>query len=196
VKATVRWLRANAAKYGLDPNHIGAWGQSAGGWMANMLGATGNQQTIFDDPSLGNADQPSAVQAVVSWFGPSDFGTMDQQAKAVTACGSQAQVHGTADSPESRWLGAAVDTSDQTASTNLSSYLAGDKTLPAWYLAHGDSDCLVPGGQSAELADALKAAGADPTYVVLTGAGHGDPAFDATQLTPTIDFLKKALAAQ
>ena len=59
VKAAVRWLRANAAQYGLDPNNIGAWGQSAGGWMANMLGATGDQQTIFDDPALGNADQSS-----------------------------------------------------------------------------------------------------------------------------------------
>ena len=195
VKAAVRWLRANAAQYGLDPNHIGAWGQSAGGWMANMLGATGDQKTIFDDPALGNADQSSAVQAVVSWFGPSDFGTMDEQAKAVTACGSQAQVHGTADSPESRWLGAAVDTSDQTASTNLSNYLTSASTIPAWYFAHGDSDCLVPGGQSTELADALKAAGADPTVVVLPGAGHADPAFDSTQLTPTIEFLKAKLAA-
>lgn len=195
VKAAVRWLRANAAQYGLDPNHIGAWGQSAGGWMTNMLGATGDQQTIFDDPALGNADQSSAVQAVVSWFGPSDFGTMDEQAQAVTACDSQAQVHGTADSPESRWLGEAVSTSDKTASTNLSSYFTEASALPAWYLAHGDSDCLVPGGQSAELADALKASGADPTYVVLQGAGHMDPAFDSTQLAPTIDFLKANLAA-
>ncbi len=62
--------------------------------------------------------------------------------------------------------------------------------LPAWYLAHGDSDCLVPAGQSAELKAALDEASADSTYVVLEGAGHMDQAFDSTQLQPTIDFLK------
>jgi len=194
VKAAVRWLRAHATQYGFDTTRFAAWGQSAGGWMANMLGATGDQKTIFDDASLGNADQSSAVQAVVSWFGPTDFATMDAQAKAVTACGSRSQVHGTADSPESRWLGGAVSTSSQTASTNISSYLATATTLPAWYFAHGDSDCNVPGGQSAELDAALKKAGAAETSVVLKGAGHADPMFDQTQVEPTIAFLKKALA--
>ena len=194
VKAAVRWLRAHAAEYGFDTAKFAAWGQSAGGWMANMLGATGDQKTIFDDASLGNADQSSAVQAVVSWFGPTNFATMDAQAKEVTACGSRSQVHGTADSPESRWLGGAADTSSQTASTNISSYLAGATTLPAWYLAHGDSDCNVPGGQSAELDAALQKAGATQTYVVLEGAGHADPMFDQTQLQPTIAFLTTVLA--
>lgn len=194
VKAAVRWLRAHAAEYGFDTAKFAAWGQSAGGWMANMLGATGDQKTIFDDAALGNADQSSAVQAVVSWFGPTNFATMDAQAKEVTACGSRSQVHGSADSPESRWLGGAVDTSSQTASTNISSYLAGATTLPAWYLAHGDSDCNVPGGQSAELDAALQKAGATQTYVVLEGAGHADPMFDQTQLQPTIAFLTTVLA--
>lgn len=67
VKAAVRWLRANATQYGLDADKFAAWGQSAGGWMATMLGVTGDQATIFDDDSLGNPDQSDAVQAVVSW---------------------------------------------------------------------------------------------------------------------------------
>ena len=57
------------------------------------------------------------------------------------------------------------------------------------------SDCLVPGGQSAQLNDALEAAGATVTYEVLEGAGHMDPAFDSTQLAPTVDFLEQALDA-
>lgn len=194
VKAAVRWLRANAATYGLDPDNIGAWGQSAGGWFANMLGATGDQATVFDDDTLGNADQSSAVQAVVSWFGPTDFATMDEQAAETNCPAGQAQVHGTADSPESLWLGEAVDSSPAAEQTDISSYVADAEVLPAWYLAHGDSDCLVPGGQSAELNDALEAAGATVTYNVLEGAGHMDPAFDSTQLTPTVDFLEQALA--
>lgn len=190
VKAAVRYLRANAAEHNINPDEIAAWGQSAGGYLANLLGATGDQETIFDNDELGNADQSSAVQAVVSWFGPSNFATMDEQAAGVTACAGQAQSHGTADSPESLWLGEAVNTSDQTESTDLTAYVSKASTLPAWYLAHGDSDCLVPGGQSAELQEALDAAGADSTYVVLEGAGHMDQAFDSTQLQPTIDFLK------
>lgn len=191
-KAAIRWLRANASQYNLNPDEIGVWGQSAGGYLANLVGATGDQATIFDDDSLGNADVSSAVQAVVSWFGPSDFGTMDDQ----LACGAQSQTHGDASSPESAWLGEPVSSSDTTATTNLASYVATSTALPAWYLAHGDSDCLVPGGQSAELADAITAAGGNATYVVLKGAGHADPAFDSTQLDPTIAFLKEQLAGQ
>ena len=195
VKAAVRWLRANAATYGLDPEHVGAWGQSAGGWFANMLGATGDQATVFDDDALGNADESSAVQAVVSWFGPTDFATMDEQAAETNCPAGQAQVHGTADSPESLWLGEAVDTSPATEQTDITAYVADAEVLPSWYLAHGDSDCLVPGGQSAQLNDALEAAGATVTYEVLEGAGHMDPAFDSTQLAPTVDFLEQALDA-
>ena len=195
VKAAVRWLRANAATYGLDPDHVGAFGQSAGGWMANMLGATGDQATVFDDGDLGNEDQSSAVQAVVSWFGPTDFATMDEQAAESQCPAGQSQVHGTADSPESAWLGEAVATSALAEQTDISAYLAEAETLPAWYLAHGDADCNVPGGQSTELADALDAAGADVTYVVLPGAGHMDPAFDSEQLEPTLNFLAERLQA-
>jgi acetyl esterase/lipase len=68
-KAAVRFLRANAAKYGLDPEKFAVWGNSAGGFMAAMLAVTGHQPTAFDDPALGNADVSSAVQAAVIWYG-------------------------------------------------------------------------------------------------------------------------------
>jgi acetyl esterase/lipase len=193
VKAAVRWLRANATQYGLDPAKFAAWGQSAGGWMANMLGVTGDQETLFDDDSLGNPDQSDAVQAVVSWYGPVDFATMDEQAVEVAACAGQSQTHGTADSPESRWLGEAVDSSDQTASTDLTSYIAAASVVPAFSLAHGDADCNVPAGQSQQLKDALDGAGATSTLTILPGAGHADPAFDQTQTEPTIAFLQETL---
>ena len=80
-KAAVRFLRANAAKYNLNPDKVVAFGQSAGGNIASMLGTTGNVAE-FDDPSLGNAGVSSRVQAVINWFGPNDFAQMDAQAKA------------------------------------------------------------------------------------------------------------------
>jgi acetyl esterase/lipase len=193
VKAAVRWLRANAATYGLDPTKIGAWGESAGGWMANMLGVTGDQTTVFDDPKLGNADQSSAVQAVVSWFGPTNFATMDAEANQ-TKCTSP-DVHGTADSPESIWLGEAVATSAKAQQTDLAAYAATAQTLPPWYLAHGDSDCQVTPGQSAELKAALEKKNVTVTYQILAGARHADPVFEQTQLVPSVAFLAATLGA-
>lgn len=71
-KAAVRFLRANAAKYNLDPNRFAVWGNSAGGYMAAMLGVTGDQASRFDSPELGNPSVSSAVQAVVVWYGAVD----------------------------------------------------------------------------------------------------------------------------
>jgi acetyl esterase/lipase len=71
-KSAVRFLRANAGRYGLDPDKFAAWGNSAGGYMAAMLGVTGDQKTKFDDPSSKDAGVSSAVQAVVVWYGAVD----------------------------------------------------------------------------------------------------------------------------
>ena len=71
-KAAVRFLRANSVRYGFDPDRIAVWGNSAGGYMAAILGVTGDQATIFDDPTLRNESTSSSVQAVVVWFGAED----------------------------------------------------------------------------------------------------------------------------
>jgi acetyl esterase/lipase len=70
--AGVRFLRAHAGKYNLNPNQFAVWGNSAGGYTAAMLGVTGDRATVFDDPALGNAGVSSAVQACVVWFGAED----------------------------------------------------------------------------------------------------------------------------
>jgi acetyl esterase/lipase len=71
-KSAVRFLRANSAKFHLDPTKIAVWGDSAGGYMAAMLGVTGDQATMFDDPASPYAGISSAVQAVVVWYGAVD----------------------------------------------------------------------------------------------------------------------------
>jgi acetyl esterase/lipase len=70
-KAAVRWLRANAKKYTLDPERIGVWGSSAGGHLGALLGTSGDVEEL--EGSGGNLDQSSRVQAVVDWYGPTDF---------------------------------------------------------------------------------------------------------------------------
>ena len=77
-KAAIRWLRANAAKYHIDADHIGVWGSSAGGHLVAMLGTTGNVKEL--EGTGGNLDQSSRVQCVVDWFGPTDMTTMGRQA--------------------------------------------------------------------------------------------------------------------
>jgi acetyl esterase/lipase len=68
-KAAVRFLRANAALYGLDPEKFAVWGNSAGGFIAAMLAVTGHEPTVFDDPAVGSSDISTAVQAAVIWYG-------------------------------------------------------------------------------------------------------------------------------
>ena len=95
VKAAVRWIRANAAGSGFNPDKIAAWGSSAGGYLSAMLRTTGGVGAL-EDLSLGNADQSSRVVAAVDWYRPVDFLTMDQQHAEL---GHEARVH-EAGSPE------------------------------------------------------------------------------------------------
>lgn len=71
VQRAVRWIRANAAKYGVDPDHIGAWGHSAGAQLAALLG----MEDTRDNSDAALAKYSSKVQAVVDFSGPTDFTT-------------------------------------------------------------------------------------------------------------------------
>jgi acetyl esterase/lipase len=194
VKAAVRFLRANATKYRLDPNRFASWGESAGANLAAMLGVTGGVSSDLDDPALGNAQVSSGVQAVVGWYGPYDFLSMDAQFQASppAACNGTTQSHDPADSPESIYVGGAIQTkADVSRKASPISYVATAKKLPPFMLAAGDSDCLVPNQQSSSFHDALKKAGFTSSFTLLKGASHGDSAFETTQTAPALAFLKK-----
>lgn len=196
VKAAVRWLRANAATYGIDSDRFAAWGWSAGAYFAPLLGLTGDQTTIFDDFSLGNSNVSSAVQAVISWYGLVDFGTMDDQQRAnpPASCPTTWLQHDPANSPESIWLGGALPTIPETvAQANLTNYIFTATQLPPFRIVHGDDDCLVPWGQSAQMHRALTNRGAVSELHIMPGWTHGDPRFSSTQTTPALDFLDRYL---
>jgi acetyl esterase/lipase len=170
VKAAVRFLRANGAKFQLDGRII-AFGQSAGGNLASLLGTSGGE-VFFEDAALGNAGTSSGVQGVIDWFGPTDFSQMDAQAKA-QGCPERAQNHGAEDSQESRYLGAAIaGVPELVRKANPITYIS--KEDPPFLLQKGTVDCLVPFGQSELLADALKAAGLKVEFDKIEGSGHGD----------------------
>lgn len=194
VAAAVRWLRAHAADYGVDPGRIGAWGDSAGATLVSLLGTVGDQDSPLDDASLGNAGESAAVQAVVDFYGPSDLRTMDAQAQDPGGCAGPPQVHDEPGSPESLWLGAPVQESDLAAAASPVTYVAGNPQLPPFYIAHGTADCNVPYAQSVELSDALTAAGGTVTLELVDGALHADPEIWRQHTDPAIAFLASTLA--
>jgi len=163
VKSAVRWLRANAKKYNLDPNTFIVWGESAGAHLSNMVGTTGGVKE-FNDSSLGNEGVSDRVQGVVSWYSPVDFLKMGGY-------------HNEANSPESELLGGAVQTLPEKAKTaNPITYVTPDE--PPFYIMHGTGDELVPHSGSVLLNEALKKAGVDSTFISLEGYSHGDSRFN------------------
>ena len=162
-KAAVRWLRAHAAEYRLDTQHFAAWGSSAGGHLAAMLGTTGD---VKDFDVGANLDQSSHVQAVVDYFGPTDFLQMDAHRLP------SGMIHDPANSPESELIGGAIqENPDKAARANPITYvMPGD---PPFLICHGDQDPLVPHHQSELLDAALKKAGGPVTFYTVKGAGHG-----------------------
>ena len=173
VKAAVRWLRAHASEFGLDPNRFGAWGDSAGGNLVAMLG-TSCGAAALEGGDLGSAEQSSCVQAIVDWYGPMDFIKIDGQF-AGTSC---PQNHSQGNSIESDYLGTPIlRAPDLVQAANPITYVSSDE--PPFLIQHGTADCVVPVQQSQQLHDALAAAN-DPGKVVLStlqGAAHGGPEF-------------------
>lgn len=165
-KAAVRWVRANAAAYGLNPERIGAWGSSAGGHLVAFLGTAGDAKEFDTDT---NADHSSRVQAVCDWFGPTDFLQMDRHSLE----GSRL-IHDAPDSPESQLVGGPIQDEPYRSlvkKANPITYVTKDD--PPFLIMHGDKDMLVPLHQSELLYDALKEAGVDTRLHVVKGAGHG-----------------------
>ena len=161
VKSAVRYLRANAKKYGIETQHVAVWGESAGGYLAAMVGVT-NGSKAFDVGD--NLDQSSTVQAVVDKFGASDLSQVasdfDPKAKAAYA----------APNAVTHYVGQDVKTH-----ANPLSYVTA--TAPAFLILHGNKDRLVSPSQTLILHNALLAAGAPSTRYILDGADHGDLAF-------------------
>ncbi len=172
-KAAVRWLRANARKYSLDADHIGAWGASAGGHLVALLGTTAGVKDL-EGPG-GNADQSSRVQAVVDWYGPTDFLTAGAKDTRSNLLGGDPQ-----------------ENKEKARKASPMTYVSS--SAAPFLIMHGDQDRTVPIAQSETFAAALKEAGADATYVVVKGGKHGGALFTSPETMKRIeDFFAKHL---
>lgn len=158
-KAAVRWVRAHAKEYNVDPERIGVWGHSAGGHLAALLGTSGGVRELEGDP---RAPDSSRVQAVVDCFGPTDL---------VAAAGRPGGV-GRADSAVGALLGGPVgENLERARAASPVTYVSRDD--PPFLILHGERDMLVPIAQSELLAEKLREAGVDVTFVRVRNAGHG-----------------------
>lgn len=178
-ECAVRFLRAHATRYGIDPLRIGAWGASSGGTSADLLAMTGTP----DSWSVGqDQDQSSRVQAVVDVSGPTDFLRMGSAYSGIAGLVGNALVR------ESLFRNA-----DARSTASPVMYVGLDD--PPFLIVHGTNDFVVPPAQAQELAERLQSAGVPVQLIMVEGASHVgvDPALD--KLIPAgVDFLSSTLA--
>ncbi len=178
-KLGVRWLRANAAKYNVDPNRIGVWGESAGGHLVACLGTMADVKEYEGDG--GYPGVSSAVQAVVDFYGPTDFtqaGIYTPDAIKVTELLFGATY---AQNPD-LWK----------SGSPLYYVKAGD---PPMLLVHGDKDGLVPIAQSEVFDAALTKAGVPHQLIVVKNGNHGFIPVAGTSTEPSPTEINKAVVA-
>jgi acetyl esterase/lipase len=185
-KCAVRWLRAHAKEYNVDPKRIGVWGSSAGGHLVALLGTSGGAKDL--EGKGGWEKESSRVQAVVDFFGPTDLLKIIEH-----ALGNSYQRRDLRpdDSPVTLLLGGVIEEKrDLAAKASPITYVSKDD--PPFLIVHGDQDPLVPLKQSETFYEALKKAGVDSTLQVVKGAGHGFPGHpEVDQMV--LDFFDKQL---
>jgi pectinesterase len=183
-KAAVRWLRAHAAEYSVDPGRIGAAGGSAGGHLAAMLGTTAGLEAL--EGGGGNPGVSSAVQAVAA-FNP-----------AVDLVSFGKAQPGNAASSVAKFLGATYAEKPEIWELATPLHHAGKRSAPTLFL-HGDKDTLVPYQQSLDMHRKLKAAGVETELYTGEGGAHGffnrPPYFEPT-LKKMEEFFTRVLAGK
>lgn len=191
-KAAVRWVRAHASEFGVDADRIGLLGDSAGGYVVQMAGAT-NGEKNWD---VGDFKEVSSdVQAVVSIYGISDLTTIGE------GIGNE-NVHASAAVTEALLLngpafkdfaGASVNADPQKAKA-ASPIGHVDGTEPPFLLMHGSGDKVVSPLQSKKMFEALQNKKVEAEYVLVRGAEHGDlPWYQPGVISRVVNFFDRHL---
>lgn len=185
-KAAVRFLRANAQRFHIDPDRIVAFGTSAGGHLASMLGTTSGRPE-FEGLHLGNPEFSSDVTAVVSQYGVSDLLKLeDQKLPCYPFLDGNASYM-----PPSLLMGCSIQNCREKTEWASPITHAASARVP-FLLMHGQLDCLVAWQQSQTFYDALKAAGAEATLYLLPTAQHADHQFNSPENKAIVDaFLDR-----
>ncbi|MDQ3541792.1 MAG: alpha/beta hydrolase [Chloroflexota bacterium] len=166
VKAAIRFLRANAERFGIAPDRIGIWGHSAGGHLASLAGMTGDLAELEGDG--GSPGVSSVVQAVVPLSGPADFsGTRtDDPAFFGTDIAAQRMLAKPPHQP------ATADESFMRRAALASPVRHAHASAPPYLVVHGDADTVVTAGESRRLHEAIIAGGGQATLLEASGIDH------------------------
>jgi acetyl esterase/lipase len=191
VKGAVRFLRAHAGSYNLDPSRFAAWGTSAGGHLAAVLATAADVPTAtvgsvtvdLEGTTGGNLGVSSRVQAAIDWYGATDVLQMSLYASSVD--------HDARLSAEGKLVGGPVQLNPELAATaDPITYVSADD--PPFLVMHGTIDDTIPFNQSELLVDALRAAGVPVTFVPVQGVDHGF--LDDATAQRVYDFLASLFA--
>ncbi|MGL6075589.1 MAG: alpha/beta hydrolase fold domain-containing protein [Fimbriiglobus sp.] len=157
-KAAIRYLRDNAKKHNLDPDHFAVWGASAGGHLSLLLGTSHGVKDLEGEESKTSTQ----VQAVCDWFGPTDL---------VKLSPSFAK-----NNPITKLIGGTTgEKADLAKAANPITHLTKDDAPVLIF--HGDEDSLVPLSQSELFAAAAKKTGIECELVTFNKANHGGTEF-------------------
>lgn len=185
IKAAIRFLRANADRFGFDPNQVAIAGASAGGHLAALVGVTNDNEHL--EGNVGDhIDQSSDVAAIVSYYGASNLTTILDQS---TPHGLSVRV------PALKLLLRDLPENAPELARQASPVFHVDPTDPPLLLFHGDQDPQMPINQAHELVGKYKSVKRPVTFEVIYGAGHGGPEFHTdAQLDLVEQFLHKHLS--
>jgi acetyl esterase/lipase len=189
-KAAVRWIRANASRYRLNPEKIAAWGCSAGATLAVLLG-TSSKVPELEDLSMGNSAESSAVNAVVNWYAPIDLLKIDAQ---LLELGYPA-MHSVGKTGLFNVVGGpGPELFERCEKLNPTCYITAG--APPVYIQHGAQDDTVPLTQSLRLADSLRSVIGNEKVAlnIVENADHFSGRHQSQEnLAKVIDFLDKCL---
>ncbi len=188
-RAALRFLRAGAATYHIQPDHVAVWGGSAGGHLAALLGTSPAVDFSVGPGApnvVGKVDESIRVQCVVDMYGATDFTLL---------MADKAQVEHGVGGAAIQLLGSPASQEDLMARSKWASpitYVSHDS--PPFLIQHGDADKTMPLEQARVMAEALQKAGVEETLMVMPGAGHAGAAFFTDENHKTVlAYLDKHL---
>ncbi len=195
IKTAIRYLRANAAKYGFDPKKFAIGGDSAGAYLSLMAAITGNQKSLFDDPADPNLKTSASVSAVFDLFGNANVLTMTEN-KIKYPCQDKSDFAYGLDPKMSIWFGDVTlpENREKVDSANLYPFLAKNKSLPSFFIFHGTADCSVSKYDSIELDSKVKALKGKSILKLSPGENHGGPKI-WVEVMKQVPALAKLMAA-
>ena len=176
----MRWLRANAARFHLDPDRIVVFGTSSGGHLAAMLGLTSGRPEL-EGVALGNPQYSSSVMAVIDWYGPTDLLHLEDQNSCFPFLDGNAPYM-----PPSLLMGCPIQQcKEKTRTADPMTYVTPDD--PRFLILHGMLDCLVPYTQSVSLHQKLEANGVDSRLILIPTGDHGGDVFNEAKYQKVVD---------